>query len=142
MTKSKSSDMIRVVNDLVPDVKKLNELYRAGYAEAILKGMQCLIEAIERGESFGDVTIAHRLSQLERLVAIPRSLAEPIVPTVSMPQEPAFETLTEAEVCERFKVIGLWWERAHQEQRTPEHYLESVTGCTYLGLGRFKCPQR
>jgi hypothetical protein len=49
--KSKSSEMIRVINDLIPVVKNLNDLCRDGHGDEVLSGLGHLIATVERGES-------------------------------------------------------------------------------------------
>ncbi|MCU0570496.1 MAG: hypothetical protein MUF49_28475 [Oculatellaceae cyanobacterium Prado106] len=81
--KSKTSDMIRVLNELIPSVKKLNDLFRDGRAEEVLSGLSQLIASIERGESIAQFSrIDQKLEDiLARLAKI-----DPPVPISHQPR--------------------------------------------------------
>jgi uncharacterized coiled-coil protein SlyX len=51
MAKSLSSDNIRLPNNLIQPVKKLNEIFRSGHQKEVLTGLDVLIAALERGEA-------------------------------------------------------------------------------------------
>jgi hypothetical protein len=96
--KSKSSDMIRVVNDLIPTVKKLNDLCRDGHADKIVSGLGYLISAVEQGESLPsyaniDQKLQTILEKLDQAPAAPVSKVvqhQAIAPAVKQQvQQPA-----------------------------------------------------
>jgi hypothetical protein len=84
--KSKSSDMVRLPNDIIEPVKKLNELFRSGQPDEVVQGMNTLIAALERGEAIATYNgidaklgaIVQRLDQMEQR----QPAAAPIVPKV------------------------------------------------------------
>jgi hypothetical protein len=51
MAKSLSSDNIRLPNDLIQPVKKLNDIFRSGQQKEVLTGLNTLIAALDRGEA-------------------------------------------------------------------------------------------
>jgi hypothetical protein len=87
--KSKSSDMVRLPNDMIESVKKLNELFRSGQPDEVVQGLYTLIAALEKREAIAtynsiDVklgAIVERLNQLEQRPPV----AAPIVPQVQQP---------------------------------------------------------
>jgi hypothetical protein len=89
MVKSLSSDNIRLPNDLIQPVKKLNEIFRSGQQGEVLTGLDVLIAALERGEAIATYNgidaklgmIMERLNQIEQRPPV----AAPIVPQVPQP---------------------------------------------------------
>jgi hypothetical protein len=82
--KSKSSDMVRLPNDMIESVKKLNELFRSGQPDEVMQGLHTLVSALEKRETIATYNsidaklgmIMERLNQIEQRPPA----AAPIVP--------------------------------------------------------------
>ena len=125
------SRMIRVRNEIAESVGQLNELCRTGNVPSIVKGLDILIQSVERGESFGDRLTSDRLTQLEDLVS---SLNGTTIATA-----PAIEELTMQQLCQRFNIANASYQ-ADWNHKTVEQWLEEKTGWRYIGGDRFASP--
>lgn len=72
MTDTPASKMVRVRTPLIPHIQRLNELHRQGYAQALLRGLEEFMDAIESGRGSSSVAgesklISDVLARLERL---------------------------------------------------------------------------
>jgi hypothetical protein len=74
MAKSLSSENIRLPNDLIQPMKRLNEIFRSGQQEEVLRGLDTLITALGRREAIASYNgidgklniIVEKLDQLQR----------------------------------------------------------------------------
>jgi hypothetical protein len=95
MAKSLSSDNIRLPNDLIQPIKKLNEVFRSGHQEEVLTGLSVLIAALDRGETIAtynsiDGKLGAIVQKLDQLAQLP-----PTTVTVgSVPQPSAVAAAT------------------------------------------------
>ena len=122
------SRTLRVRNEIAESVGRLNELCRTESVPAIVKSLEILIQAIERGETFVDRLTQERLNQLEDLVG---SLGNgrTIAPA-------AVEELTITQLCKRFKIENASYQ-AQWHHKTVEEWLQQETGWRYIGGDRF-----
>jgi hypothetical protein len=72
MTDTPASKMVRVRTPLIPHIQRLNDLHRQGYAQALLRGLEEFMDAIESGRGSSSTSdaselIADLLARLERL---------------------------------------------------------------------------
>lgn len=142
--------MIRVLNELIPSVRKLNDLHRSGFSQQVEQGLVILIGAIERGEMIGDSPILQKLEAIEQrlsndvisackkvdvqkthvsqrsVVVVPKPLPSP---------EP--QILTEAELLDRFNLSPNWRSSAPHGW-VHEFWLAQKLGVEYLGNDRYQ----
>ncbi len=133
MTKTTPSGMVRLPNALIPPFRELNRLYRGGYSEAVVQGLGLLIQAVERGESFGDAAIAARLDRLERLAGVkaPAKFQNlefaPAVP----------RALRESELLAKFGIDVKRLENAIARGFSKERWISLRTGWRPVEFGRW-----
>jgi hypothetical protein len=102
MAKSLSSDNIRLPNELIQPVKKLNDVFRSGQRQEVLTGLDVLIAALERGEAIATYNsideklgaIVERLDQLEQrqsaaVVNVPQVKPKPPAVTAAPTPKPS-----------------------------------------------------
>jgi hypothetical protein len=139
--KSKSSDMVRLPNDMIESIKKLNELFRSGQPDEVMQGLHTLVSALEKREAIATYNsidaklgaIVERLNQLEQH---PPATA-PIVPQ-SEPKPSAVAAATPAPKASAPNLPAPTVKIRYDHDRAPEHSFSTPDGEITLIRGEWR----